>query len=78
VGGFIHKPFSNETIWSFGDRKNTPMTFLIIMDEIRYSRNITNTIVVVVKFNLFIILNFYLRKSIVFINHVIIKKPRKK
>jgi hypothetical protein len=37
VGGFIHKPFSNETIWSFGDRKNTPMTFLIIMDEIRYT-----------------------------------------
>jgi hypothetical protein len=50
VGGFIHKPFSNETIWSFGDRKNTAMTFLIIMDEIRYSRNIINTIIVVVKF----------------------------
>jgi hypothetical protein len=49
------------------------MTFLIIMDEIRYTRNITNTIVVVVKYNFFVILNFYLRKSIVFINHVIIK-----
>jgi hypothetical protein len=35
VGGIIHKPFSNETLWSFGDRKNTALTFLMIMDEVR-------------------------------------------
>jgi len=35
IGGIIHKPFSNETLWSFGDRKNTPLTFLMIYDDIR-------------------------------------------
>ena len=36
IGGIIHKPFSNETLWSFGERKNTALTFLMIMDQIRY------------------------------------------
>jgi len=34
-GGVIHKPFSNETIWSFGDRKNRMMGDLMIHDMIR-------------------------------------------
>lgn len=35
-GGIIHKPFSNETIWSFGDRKNHDMSMLMINDELRH------------------------------------------
>jgi len=34
-GGVIHKPFSNETIWSFGERKNELMGHLMIQDMIR-------------------------------------------
>ena len=35
-GGVIHKPFSNQTIWSFGERKNELMGMLMITDYIRY------------------------------------------
>jgi inositol monophosphatase 3 len=35
-GGIIHKPFTNETIWSFGDRKNHDMSMLMLHDELRH------------------------------------------
>lgn len=35
IGGIIHKPFTNETLWSFGDRKNHALSYLIIMDQVR-------------------------------------------
>ena len=35
-GGIIYKPFSDEVLWSFGDRKNHDMSMLMIHDEIRY------------------------------------------
>jgi len=35
-GGIIHKPFENQTIWSFGERKNHEMGQIMLMDDIRY------------------------------------------
>ena len=34
-GGIIHRPFTNETLWGFGDRKNHDLSMLMIHDELR-------------------------------------------
>jgi len=35
-GGIIHKPFSDETLWVFGDRKNHDVSMMMLHDELRH------------------------------------------
>ena len=38
IGGFIHKPFSNETIWSWKKSRNSVLNHLHLLDEVELNR----------------------------------------
>ena len=38
IGGFIHKPFSNETIWSWKKQRGSLLNHLHILDEVELNR----------------------------------------